>query len=222
MQSKILKAAVVIIMLSFLSMLFGCEKEPKYPFDTEKAYYMSRGGIIAGGSYEIKTEPEGIVEVYSYPEKPPKNEGGMKDKGAEIYFVGIEPGKTVVTVSKSYPTIKQEEFSFVLSVSEDLYVSKMEFDPKKAYHMKRSGIISGGSYEIKTEPEGKVKIYSYIIPAPEDEDGMKDSGADIYFVGLEPGKVTVTVKENYPAGESEEYSFLLAVEEDLSVSIPEI
>lgn len=222
MQGKILKAAVIIVMFFFLSMFFGCEKEPKYPFDTEKAYHMSRGGIIAGGSYEIKTEPEGIVEVYSYPEKPSKNEGGTKDKGAEIYFSGIEPGKTVVTITKSYPTAKKEEFSFVLSVSEDLCVSKMEFDPEKAYHMKRSGIISGGSYEIKTEPEEKVKIYSYIIPAPEDEDGMNDNGADIYFVGLEPGEVTVTVKENYPTGEAEEYSFTLVVEEDLSVSIPEI
>lgn len=222
MQGKILKSAVIIIMLSLLSMLFGCSKEPQYPFDTEKAYHMSRGGIIAGGNYEIKTNPEGIVEVYSYPEKPLKNEGGMKDKGAEIYFSGIVPGKTVVTVTKSYPTAKQEEFSFVLSVSEDLYVSKMEFDPEKAYHLKRSGLMTGGGYEIKTEPEGKVKIYSYIIPAPEEEDGMKDSGADIYFVGLEPGEVTVTAKEYYPTGEADEYSFMLVVAEDLSVSIPEI
>mgnify|MGYP006969204586 CR=1 FL=1 len=58
MQGKILKSAVIIIMLSLLSMLFGCSKEPQYPFDTEKAYYISRGGIIAGGNYEIKTNPE--------------------------------------------------------------------------------------------------------------------------------------------------------------------
>ena len=112
-----------MIMLSVLSMFFGCDKEPEYPFDAEKAYHMSRGGIIAGGSYKIKTDPEGIVEIFSYPEKPPKSEGGMKDKGAEIYFSGIRPGKTVVTVTKSYPTAKQEEFSFVLLVSEDLSVS---------------------------------------------------------------------------------------------------
>lgn len=222
MQDKILKTAVMIVMLGLLSMLFGCktEKAPEYPFDTEKAYCMSRGGIIAGGSYEIKTDPEGIVEVYSYPKEPSKNEGGMKDKGAEIYFVGIKPGKTAVTVTKTYPTTKKEEFSFVLSVSEDMHVSKMEFDTEKAYHMRRSGIISGGSYEIKTEPEGKVKIYSYIIPAPEYEDGMNDNGADIYFVGIEPGNVTVTVKEYYPTGEPEEYSFSLLIAEDLSVSIP--
>ena len=219
MQGKILKSAVIIIMLSLLSMLFGCSKEPQYPFDTEKAYHMSRGGIISGGSYEINTDPEGIVEIYSYPNKPPKNEGGMKDTGAEIYFSGIKPGKTVVTIIKSYPVSKQEVFSFALSVSEDLHVSKMEFDPEKAYHMRRGGIISGGSYEIKTEPEGKIKIYSYIIPAPEYEDGMKDSGADIYFVGIEPGNVTVTVKEYYPTGEPEEYSFSLLIAEDLSVSI---
>ena len=221
MQGKILKTAVMIVMLGLLSMLFGCktEKAPEYPFDTEKAYCISRGGIIAGGSYEIKTDPEGIVEVYSYPKKPSKNEGGMKDKGAEIYFVGIKPGKTAVTVTKTYPTTKKEEFSFVLSVSEDLHVSKMEFDTEKAYHMRRSGIISGGSYEIKTEPEGKVKIYSYIIPAPEGEDGMKDSGANIYFVGIEPGEVTVTVNEYYPSAEPEKYSFTLVIAEDLSVSI---
>ena len=206
-----------MIMLGLLSMLFGCKKESQYPFDVEKAYRMSRGGIIAGGSYEIKTDPEGIVEVYSYPEKPPKNEGGMSDKGADIYFVGIKQGRTVVTVKKFYPTAKPEEFSFGLSVSEDLRVSKMEFDIEKAFYMRRGGIITGGGYEIKTEPEGKVEIHSYIIPAPEDEDGMRDCGADIYFVGLEQGKVTVTVREYYPTSEPEEYSFILIVGEDLSV-----
>lgn len=222
-MDKIKTLAVIFTMLGILSMLFGCKnnKEPEYPFDTEKAYYISRGGIIAGGNYEIKTNPEGIAKVYSYPEKPLKNEGGMKDKGADIYFVGIKPGKTVVTVTKSYPTAKQEEFSFVLSVSEDLRVSRMEFDTEKAYHMRRSGIVSGGGYEIKTEPEGMVEIYSYIIPVPEEEDGMNDSGADIYFVGIEPGEVTVTVKEYYPTCEPEEYSFLLVVQEDLSVLKPE-
>ena len=216
-EKQILKTAVVLIMLGLLSMLFGCKKEPIFPFDVEKSYHMSRGGIIAGGNYEIKTEPEDIVEVYSYPEKSPKNEGGMKDNGADIYFVGLKPGKTVVTVTKSYPTAKPQESTFILSVSENLYVSKIEFDKEKVYHMRRSGIISGGSYEIKIEPEGCVEIYSYVIPAPEDEDGMKDNGADIYFAGLEPGEVTVTVKEYYPTGESEEFSFSLVVEEDLSV-----
>lgn len=218
MKSRILKTAVILIMLSVFSMLFGCKKEPEYPFDVEKAYHMSRGGIIAGGDYEIKTEPEDIVKVYSYTKKPPKNEGGMSDKGADIYFAGIKPGRTVVTVTKSYPTAKPEEFSFGLSVSEDLKVSKMEFDTEKAYHIKRSGIIAGGGYEIKTEPEGKIEIYSYAIPAPEDEDGMRDNGADIYFVGLEPGEVTVTVTEWYPTCEPEKSSFVLIVAEDLSVS----
>ena len=218
MKNIILKTAVVLIMLGLLSMLFGCKKESLYPFNEEKAYHMSRGGIIAGGSYEIKAEPEGIVEVYSYPEKTSENEGGMKDKGADIYFVGLKPGKTVVTVTKSYPTAKPQESTFTLFVSEDLKVSKMEFDIEKAYHMRRTGIISGGGYEIKTEPEGKIEIYSYVIPAPEYEDGMKDKGADIYFVGIESGEVTVTVKEYYPTSEPEEYSFTLIVEKDLSVS----
>ena len=69
MKSIILKTAVMIVMLGLLSMLFGCktEKAPEYPFDTEKAYYQRRGGVMAGVRFEIKTDPEGIVEVYSYP-----------------------------------------------------------------------------------------------------------------------------------------------------------
>ena len=117
---------VIFMMLGLLSMLFGCktQKAPEYPFDTQKAFYMSRSGIIAGGSYSIKTEPEGRVEVYSYVEPVPDGEDGMRDKGASIYFVGVEPGEVTVTVTKHYPTCPDDEQSFVLVVAEDLSVTK--------------------------------------------------------------------------------------------------
>ena len=117
---------VIFIMLGLLSMLFGCktQKAPEYPFDTQKAFYMSRSGIIAGGSYSIKTEPEGKVEVYSYVEPVPDGEDGMRDKGASIYFVGVEPGEVTVTVTKRYPTCPSVEQSFVLIVEEDFSVTK--------------------------------------------------------------------------------------------------
>ena len=125
MQGKILKTAVMIVMLGLLSMLFGCktEKAPEYPFDTEKAYCISRGGIIAGGSYEIKTEPEGKVKIYSYIIPAPEGEDGMKDSGANIYFVGIEPGEVTVTVNEYYPSAEPEKYSFTLVIAEDLSVS---------------------------------------------------------------------------------------------------
>ena len=126
MKNKFL--VVVFIMLGLLSMLFGCktEKAPEYPFEVEKAFYMSRSGIMAGGSYSIKTEPEGRVEVYSYIEPVPDGEDGMRDKGASIYFVGLEPGEVTVTVTKHYPTCPDVEQCFVLVVAEDLSVTKKE------------------------------------------------------------------------------------------------
>lgn len=128
MKNKLLRLAAIFVMLGILSSLFGCkkDKEPDYPFDTEKAYYMSRGGIMAGGRYEIKTEPEGIVEVYSYVNPVLEGEDGMRDKGASIFFVGIKPGETTVTASEHYPTCPPDEYSFVLSVSEDLVVTKKD------------------------------------------------------------------------------------------------
>ena len=128
MKNKILKTAVIIVMLGLLSMLFGCktEKAPEYPFDTEKAYYQRRGGVMAGGRFEIKTDPEGIVEVYSYPIPVPEHEDGMKDKGAHIFFVGITPGEVTVTEIEHYPTSLPDETSFVLSVDENLCVTKKE------------------------------------------------------------------------------------------------
>lgn len=118
------RLAVVLIMFGILSMLFGCkaDKKPDYPFDTEKAYYQRRGGIMAGGSYKIETEPEGVVEVYSYSVPVPEHEDGMKDKGADIFFVGIKPGKVTVTETKLFPTCPPESFSFVLVVDENLKV----------------------------------------------------------------------------------------------------
>lgn len=125
-MNKIRIMAVIFTMLGILSMLFGCKnnKEPEYPFDTEKAYYMSRGGIMTGGSFGIETSPEGIVEVYSYPKPVPEHEDGMRDKGADIFFVGSKPGTVTVTATEYYPTARPESFSFVLVVDEDLRVSK--------------------------------------------------------------------------------------------------
>ena len=126
-MKKIKILAVIFTMLGILSMLFGCKnnKEPEYPFDTEKAYYMSRGGIMAGGSFGIETSPEGIVEVYSYSKPVPEHEDGMRDKGADIFFVGLKPGKTTVTATEYYPTSIPDSFSFVLFVDENLRVSKV-------------------------------------------------------------------------------------------------
>ena len=127
-MKKIKGLAVVLVMLGILSMLFGCktDKKPDYPFDTEKAYYQRRGGVIAGGRYEIETEPEGVVEVYNYPIPVPEHEDGMKDKGADIFFVGITPGEVTVTETEFFPTCPPDEYSFVLSVSEDLVVTKKD------------------------------------------------------------------------------------------------
>ncbi|MBQ3236002.1 MAG: hypothetical protein IJA92_00580 [Oscillospiraceae bacterium] len=122
---KILKGlAVVIIMFGLLSMLFGCktDKKPDYPFDVEKAYYRHRSGVMAGGRYKITTEPENIVEVYSYSIPVPEYEAGMHDKGADIYYVGITPGEVTVTETEYFPTCEPESFSFVLCVDENLCV----------------------------------------------------------------------------------------------------
>lgn len=126
---KIIKSlAVVLAMLGILSMLFGCKKDkkPDFPFDKEKAFYQHRDGVMAGGRYVIETKPEGFVEVYSYPIPVPEDEAGMKDKGAEIYYVGIMPGEVTVTATEYYPTCPPESFSFVLVVDENLRVFKKE------------------------------------------------------------------------------------------------
>ncbi|MBE6900702.1 MAG: hypothetical protein E7479_08615 [Ruminococcaceae bacterium] len=129
MKRKIYSLAVIFIMLGLLSFLFGCgkTKKPDYPFDAEKAYHQSRSGLMAGADYVIKTEPEGIVEVYSY-SKPVDDDGdGMRDRGADIFYVGTSPGETKVTVTKRYPTCLPEEFSFLLCVGEDLSVKRKSY-----------------------------------------------------------------------------------------------
>lgn len=127
-MNKFKRLAAIFVVFGILSMLFGCKNnnEPEYPFDTEKAYYMSRGGVMAGGRYSIETFPEGIVEVYSYAKPVPEHEDGMRDKGADIFFVGLKPGKVTVTATEYYPTCEPDSFSFVLSVDEDLCVHKTE------------------------------------------------------------------------------------------------
>ncbi|MBQ2943741.1 MAG: hypothetical protein IJD93_03455 [Ruminococcus sp.] len=113
-------------MLGFLTSLFGCSKKPEYPFDKEKAYYYSRQGVIAGGAVHLTFEPEGIVEYYSYVRPTPENECGMKDRGADMYFVGLKEGRVEVTFVYEYPTCEPEEYSITLEVAEDLTVTRAD------------------------------------------------------------------------------------------------
>lgn len=118
------KITAVICMLGLLAALFGCSKTPSYPFDVQKAYCFSRRGIIAGGNFSITLEPQGIVEYHSYPKSASRQEGGMKDKGADIFFTGLKEGTVQVTVVYTYPTSPPDEYTFTLRVAEDLSVTK--------------------------------------------------------------------------------------------------
>lgn len=118
-----LKILAVICMLSIFASLFGCSKKPEYPFDKEKAYYFLRQGVIAGGGFYLTFSSEGVVEYYSYVRPVPENEGGMRDKGADIYFVGLKEGRVEVTATYEYPTCEPEEYTFTLNVDKDLCVT---------------------------------------------------------------------------------------------------
>lgn len=117
-------------MIGFLASLFGCSKTPDntpdYPFDTEKAYCYSRQGVIAGGDFHLTLDPEGIVDYYSYVKPVPENECGMKDRGADIYFVGLKEGRGEVTAIFGYPTCEDEIYTFTLNVNKDLFVTRIE------------------------------------------------------------------------------------------------
>ena len=110
--------------MSLFASLFGCSKKPEYPFDKEKAYCYPREGVIAGGGFSLNFNPEGVVEYYSYVKKVPDQEAGMRDKGADIYFVGLKEGKVEVTATFKYPTCEDEVYIFTLNVDENLCVTK--------------------------------------------------------------------------------------------------
>lgn len=113
-------------MLGFFTSLFGCNKKTEYPVDKEKAYCHSRQGVIAGGGFRLTVKPEGLVEYYSYVKPAPENECGMRDKGADIYFVGLKEGKARVTATYEYPTCEDEEYTFTLNVDKDLRVTRID------------------------------------------------------------------------------------------------
>ena len=56
----------------------------------------------------------------------PEYEEGMRDKGADLYFVGLQEGETEVTFCYYYPTCEPEEFTIKLKVAEDLTVKKID------------------------------------------------------------------------------------------------
>ncbi len=112
--------------MSLFASLFGCSKKPEYPFNMEKAYCYSRQGVIAGGGFQLKFNPEGVVEYYSYVKPVPENECGMRDRGADIYFVGLKEGTVAVTAVYEYPTCEPEEYTFTLNVADDLTVTKID------------------------------------------------------------------------------------------------
>ncbi len=113
-------------MLGFFASLFGCNKKPEYPFDKEIAYYYSRQGVIAGGGFHLNFNPEGVVEYYSYVKPVPENECGMRDRGADIYFVGLKEGRVEVTATYKYPTCEDEVHTFTLNVDKDLCVTRID------------------------------------------------------------------------------------------------
>lgn len=128
------KGLILIMALSLFASLFGCFHNnpqtsptvPEFPFDTAKSYYYRRRGAIAGGNCILSVEPQGIVEHYSYVEYPSEHECGMKDKGADIYFVGLKEGEVKVTLEYQYPTTDSYFVEFVLLVDETLKVTKVE------------------------------------------------------------------------------------------------
>ena len=113
-------------MLSLFEKLFGNNKKIEYPFDVDKAYRYSRQGVISGGNFYLKFNGEKIVTYYSYVKPVPEDEGGMRDRGAQIYFVGLKEGTVEVTAVYEYPTCPAEEYNFTLKVAKDLSVSRVD------------------------------------------------------------------------------------------------
>lgn len=107
--------------LKKLKKLFG---QDKYPFDKEKAYHYPREGVMAGGGFHLEFSPEGVVDYYSYVKPVPEYEGGMRDKGADIYFVGLKKGQVKVTAVFEYPTCPPDEYTFTLNVDKNLHITK--------------------------------------------------------------------------------------------------
>lgn len=129
MKNKFIKFAAVIILLCALAAFIGCgkeEKNSKFPFDAEKAYLYKRPGLISGASFSASLEKKGIVEVYSYVIPAPEYEDGMKDLGADIYFVGISPGEVLVTFIEYSPVDDPIESFMTLCVDENLCVFQKE------------------------------------------------------------------------------------------------
>ncbi|MBQ7810894.1 MAG: hypothetical protein IJ346_08070 [Clostridia bacterium] len=112
--------------MGLFASLFGCSKKPEYPFDKEKAYCYTRQGVIAGGGFSLNFNPEGVVEYYSYVKPTPEDEAGMRDRGADVYFVGLKEGRVYVTAVYEYPTCPPEEYTFTLNVAKDLTVTKID------------------------------------------------------------------------------------------------
>lgn len=108
--------------------------------------------------------------------------------------------------------------SLLFKRNNDEIKEELPFDTDRSYVMHREGIIAGGGVSYSFSEEGVVSLYSCVKEAPEDEDGMRDLGATLYFAGLREGEVTVTVTERYPTCENEEYSFVLNVDSDLRVT----
>lgn len=115
----------VDILMGIFNSFYGCNKKTEYPFDKDKAYHYSRQGVIAGGSFRLVYNPENIVECYSYVKPVPEMECGMRDRGADLYFVGLQEGEVEVTFIYKYPTCEPEQYTLTLKVAEDLTVTKI-------------------------------------------------------------------------------------------------
>ncbi|MBP5605257.1 MAG: InlB B-repeat-containing protein, partial [Ruminiclostridium sp.] len=101
--------------------------------DDSLAYRLDFGTRIAGGKTQVKASVKGIVEADVRLVNDNKNEDGL-DGRVIIYFDGIKPGTTDITVNDiNFDGEVNESLSFRLTVNEKLKVTRSEIAQKTPF-----------------------------------------------------------------------------------------
>ncbi len=144
--------------------------------DNFLAYRLDFGTRIAGGKTKVEFSPEGIAEADVRIVRPDGDVNGIDGK-IIIYFDGIKPGTTDVTVSDiNFDGEVNESLSFCLTVNEKLKVTRSEAAQKTPFEGtwtdadgSRKLTVTGDHAILKfyidgveyTDFDGKIKVDEY-------------------------------------------------------------
>ena len=147
-------SAFLLVLLSAVLCVAGCCAEGDTLKENEAVLCFSS---FAGGGYEytVQVDDHSVVRCgtrYEYEEHAEEIDGASFD--FMVYFTGLKPGSTTVTIYGRSPIMENEDTIYTVTVDEDLHVTLTPVRAISSFYVYRNGEINYDSYRITLDTDG--------------------------------------------------------------------